>query len=276
MNLTAVALTDKGKVRDINEDRAWQQVFSPSEGDPLGLMIVSDGMGGHLGGEVASHWTVETIRHELADLFCSANSRDTVRLSEDDIQNAVQGVQSTRQLPAQWIEKRARDAVMHANQVVRQVAQNKPEEAADAGATLTLAVVKGNLAIIANVGDSRTYLIRGNKMKQITSDHSVVATLVASGQIKPEDVYTHPQRNIIFRSLGQKENVEVDVFQEELIEGDVLLLCSDGLWEMIREPQILKIIQSTPKLELAAKKCIAAANKAGGTDNISVVLGRLQ
>ncbi len=276
MNLSAIALTDKGKVREINEDRAWQQVFIPSEGDPLGLWIVSDGMGGHLGGEVASHWTVETIRHELADLFCNANSRNTVRLSEDEIQNALQGSQSTQQLPSQWIETRVRDAVLRANQVVRQVAINKPEEAADAGATLTLAVVKGSLAVIANVGDSRTYLIRGNSMKQITSDHSVVATLVATGQIKPEDVYTHPQRNIIFRTLGQKEKVELDIFQEQLVAGDILLLCSDGLWEMIREQQILKIIQSTSNLEQAAKKCIAAANKAGGTDNISIVLGRLQ
>jgi protein phosphatase len=276
MKLSSVATTDKGMVRDLNEDRAWQQVFNPSEGEPVGLFIVSDGMGGTMGGEVASHWAVETIRRELADLFINPDPRNTVRLSDAEIQNAVNGILPTHRLPANALEERVRNAVIRANQVVRGYAYHKPEQAADAGATLTLALVKGNTAIIANVGDSRTYLIRKSGIHQVTNDHSLVATMVASGQIRPEDVYTHPQRNVVYRSLGQKDEINVDIFHEMFHPGDILLLCSDGLWEMVRDEQMLAIIQSTPVLDQVAGRLVDAANAAGGDDNISVVLCRMK
>ncbi len=276
MKLSAIAKTDVGKTREINEDRVWQQVFNPSEGEPVGLLIVSDGMGGHLGGEVASHWTVETIRRELADIFVTPDPRNTIRLSDTEIQEVVKGIQPTRILPVHELEERVTSAVMRANQVVQQYALRKPEQAAEAGATLTMALIKGNLALIANVGDSRTYMIRNGEMHQVTNDHSLVATMVAAGQIQPDEVYEHPQRNVIFRSLGLKSEVTVDTFHEMCLPGDILLLCSDGLWEMVRDNEVLKIIQSTPNLEQAAQKLIDAANAAGGTDNISVVLGRMK
>jgi len=263
-------------VRDMNEDRAWQQIFNPSEGEPVGLFIVSDGMGGTMGGEVASNWAVETIRRELADLFVNPDPRNTVRLSESEIQNAVNGIMPTRRLPANELEERVRNAVIRANQVVRGYAYHKPEQAADAGATLTLVMIKGNTAIIANVGDSRTYLIRKNEMHQVTNDHSLVASMVAAGQIRPEDVYTHPQRNVIYRSLGQKDEVPVDIFHEMFQPGDIFLLCSDGLWEMVRDEQMLEIVHSTPVLEQAADRLLDAANAGGGEDNISVVLCRMK
>jgi PPM family protein phosphatase len=167
-----------------------------------------------------------------------------------------------------------REAIQTANEVVMQYARKKPEKAADAGATLTMALVKGRLALIANVGDSRTYLLRKGTFQQVSHDHSLVANLVLAGTIKAEDIYTHPQRNIIYRSLGQKEKVEVDIFQEILEDGDILFLCSDGLWEMVRDVEIKKIITTAPDLAKACELLVDAANAAGGEDNISVVLAR--
>lgn len=273
MRLEAAALTDPGRQRDINEDRAWAQVFEASEGGPMGLFIVCDGMGGHLGGEVASHWAVETLKSELVDLFFSKDPRATLRLSDAEIKAIVEGTQATRISPATRIETQIRKAIEKANQVLLNYAQNKPEKAAEAGTTLTMAVISGRRLVVANVGDSRTYLMRNGKLQQITQDHSLVATLVASGQIQPKEVFSHPQRNMIYRSLGQKRQIQIDTYGDILQPGDTLLLCSDGLWEMVRDEAIMaNLIESATSLELACQKLIDAANQAGGEDNISVVL----
>ena len=276
MNLEAKALTDPGRERDMNEDRAWAQVFEASEGGPMGLFIVCDGMGGHLGGEVASHWAVEAIKVELADLFCQKDPRATVRLSDSEIQAIVEGSDSTRMSPGIRVESLIRKAIQKANQVVLDYAQKRPEKAAEAGATLTMAVVIGRRTVIANIGDSRTYLLRDHKLRQITQDHSLVASLVASGQIKPEEVFSHPQRNMIYRSLGQKRQIQIDTYGEVLEPGDYLLLCSDGLWEMVHDEDLMvRLIESANSLDSACKKLVDAANKAGGEDNISVVLAHV-
>lgn len=274
MQIQTASLTDVGKMRELNEDRVWAQVYSPSEGENIALLVVCDGMGGHLGGEVASHWAVEAIKAELNDMFCPGDPRGTVRLSTAEIEAAVEGHNLTNKLPLSELAARSQLAVERANRVVFEYAQKKPKEAADAGTTLTMALVKGNAAIIANVGDSRTYLVRNHSLTQITKDHSLVANLVAAGQIKPSEIFHHPQRNIIFRSLGQKDSVSVDIFQEILEPGDVLFLCSDGLWEMVQdEKAILKIIERSADLDTACRKLVDAANAGGGEDNISVVLG---
>jgi len=276
MDLQAKALTDPGQEREINEDRAWAQVFEASEGGPMGLFIVCDGMGGHLGGEVASHWAVEAIKIELSDLFCPKDPRATVRLSDAEIQAIVEGTDSTRISPGIKVESMIRKAIQKANQVVLDYSQKRPEKAAEAGTTVTLAVVMGRRAVIANVGDSRTYLLRNHQLRQISQDHSLVASLVSSGQIKPEDVFSHPQRNMIYRSLGQKRQLQIDTFGEVLEPGDYLMLCSDGLWEMVHDEKlIVRLIESAASLDHACKKLIDAANKAGGEDNISVVLARV-
>ena len=273
--LKYAAKTDPGKERDLNEDRVWAQVLEASEGGTMGLFIVCDGLGGHLGGEVASHWAVETLKHELADIFIRKDPRATIRLTDTEVSLSTEGIEATRLSTSNKIESQVVNAIQKANQVVREVALKRPERAAEAGTTLSMAIVFGKRAIIANVGDSRTYLLREHKLRQITRDHSLVASLVANGQIKPEEVYDHPQRNVIFRSLGQKRQVQVDTFWEILEPGDYLLICSDGLWEMAPDDQVItEIIEGTKSLDSACQKLIEAANTAGGEDNISVVLAK--
>jgi PPM family protein phosphatase len=274
-NLKYAARTDPGKERDLNEDNVWAQILEASEGGPVGLFIVCDGLGGHLGGEVASHWAVETLKKELADVFIRKDPRATVRLTEAEINEGLEGGDATRLSSTSRIESQIIEALQKANNVVREVALQRPEQAADAGTTVSMAIVIGNRAIVANVGDSRTYLVRKHTLRQVTRDHSLVASLVENGQLKPEDVFNHPQRNVIFRSLGQKRQVQVDTFWEMLEPGDYLFLCSDGLWEMIQEEkEIVSIIEGTRSLDNACQKLINAANSAGGVDNISVILAR--
>ncbi len=273
IKLQAFALTDPGRERQVNEDRVWAQVYEASEGETVGLFIVCDGIGGHMGGECASHWAVETVKSELQKLFCPPDPRATVHLSNEDLESWMHTGQTTRLSQMRRLEDRVQEAIEKANRVVYEFAQQKPEQAADAGTTISMALVTGSRTIVANVGDSRTYLLRGDRMRQITKDHSLVASLVASKQIKPEEIFNHPQRNLIFRSLGNKKEVQVDTFIETLKEGDYLLLCSDGLWEMVQdEKTIARTIKESDTLEEAGTKLVEAANIAGGEDNIGLVI----
>jgi len=140
------------------------------------------------------------------------------------------------------------------------------------GSTITGFMVAGDYAYILNVGDSRTYMVRGGQIYQLTNDHSLVGQLVAGGLISPDEVYTHPQRSQIFRSLGDKLNVQVDIFKQQLHPGDILLSCSDGLWEMVRNPQIESILNNAPDPQVACTQLIEAANTNGGEDNVSAVV----
>jgi len=273
--LKYAAKTDPGKERELNEDNVWAQVLETSEGGPVGLFIVCDGLGGHLGGEVASHWAIETLKKELAEVFIHRDPRATVRLTETEMNEGLDESDATRLSSTSKIESQVIEALQKANYVVREVALQRPEQAADAGTTVTMAIVIGKRAIIANIGDSRTYLVRKHELRQISRDHSLVASLVENGQLKSQDIFNHPQRNVIFRSLGQNRQVQVDTFWEMLEPGDYLFLCSDGLWEMIPdEKEIVDIIEGTRSLDNACKKLVNAANSAGGVDNISVILAR--
>ena len=142
----------------------------------------------------------------------------------------------------------------------------------DMGCTLTCALLIGQQVWVANLGDSRTYLMRGDELQQISKDHSLVAGLLAAGMIEADDVFTHPQRNIILRSLGDKANVVVDVFAEVVLPGDRLLLCCDGLWEMVRPPEIIHTLTATIDPQVASDELVRLANQAGGEDNISVIV----
>jgi protein phosphatase len=276
IKLEAATSTDPGQERQINEDNVWAQVYVPSEGEPIGLFVVCDGVGGHMGGECASHWAVETIKRELAYLFCPPDPRKTVLLSQAEIEASSPEDMVTRFSVTRKIEAEVVKAVEKANQVVYNYAQNKPQEAAEAGTTISMAVVSGNRVVIANVGDSRTYLLRDDQLRQITQDHSLVASLVASGQIEPEEIFVHPQRNLIYRSLGYKKEVEVDTFWEMLRPGDYLLLCSDGLWEMVQDERLMaRLITDADTSSQACTKLVEAANMAGGEDNIGVVVAKV-
>src|SRR5437879_105181 len=141
------------------------------------------------------------------------------------------------------------------------------------GCTVTAALIQNDQAYIANVGDSRTYLLRNGDLKPITKDHSLVARLVEAKQIEPDDIYSHPQRNLIYRSLGAgHKNVDPDVFHISLKSGDSLLLCSDGLWEMVRNKDLLKVLKENTDPQKVCDMLIDMANINGGEDNITAVL----
>jgi PPM family protein phosphatase len=273
VTLEAATATDPGRERGDNQDRAWAQVYQPSEGESIGLFIVCDGIGGHLGGECASHWAVEAVKREMEDLFAPKDPRGTLALPKEELETVSEDLEVTRVSGIRKMENLVHQAIQRANRVVYQYAQQKPEEAGDAGTTITLGLVSGNRAVIANVGDSRTYLIRNNRLQQITKDHSLVATMVANHQIKASEVYTHPQRNLIYRSLGQKTEIEVDIFIQIFKPGDHLLLCSDGLWEMLPDDKLMvQLVTKAETPQEACRRLVEAANRAGGTDNIGVVV----
>ena len=165
-------------------------------------------------------------------------------------------------------------SVQYANQIVY---EHNQQQQTVMGTTMTAALLIGSTAYVAHIGDSRFYLSRQPVgLTQITRDHSVVAALVARGDIAPEDIYTHPRRNEITRSLGNKASVEVDVSTVQLVDGDVLLLCSDGLWEMALDHQIASILaKPMPTPTDTAQALIQAALAGGGKDNVSAIVARV-
>ena len=235
-----------------NEDTilVMQGVMPASPPQPFVLLVVADGMGGQGHGQEASQLAVQSLAEYMSG---SLNSQSWS--SEDLLPLLSAGVQS------------ANRAVYQRNQELQTVM----------GTTMTVALLIETTAYIAHVGDSRLYLYREpNGLAQLTHDHSVVATLVASGIIAPNDIYTHPQRNLIYRSLGGEASIEVDVFAEPLAAGDMLLLCSDGLWEMVRDRQIATILatpRSTPSS--TAHVLIQAALAGGGEDNVSAIVAQV-
>ncbi|GAC1643694.1 MAG: hypothetical protein NVS4B12_08190 [Ktedonobacteraceae bacterium] len=213
----------------------------------IGVFIVADGMGGHANGQDASRLAIQTvIDYLLPRLTREGGSGETP-------------------------EKLLVDSVQIANQAVH---QHNVENNADMGTTVTATLVVDTTAYVANVGDSRTYLYRTSEgLAKVTRDHSVVASLVDAGIIKPDDIYTHPKRNQIYRSLGEKPFVEVDPFTVQLQQGDKLLLCSDGLWDMVRDPEIQRVLETpTSDPQQLGDNLIKAALTGGGEDNVSVIV----
>jgi protein phosphatase len=164
-------------------------------------------------------------------------------------------------------------AIREANGALIHHAQNT---GSDLGSTLTAALIAGETAFVANVGDSRAYLLRGGRLEQITRDHSVVARLAEVGIIRPEEIRTHPRRNEIYRSLGHQPQVEVDLFTRPLQKGDRLILCSDGLWEMVPDSEIRRIVEKARTPQQACDALVEAANRAGGEDNIAVIVVEME
>lgn len=250
------AWSDTGIVRDHNED-SYLTISLGLENNSLrqgwGVYIVSDGMGGHAAGEVASGLAIRGAAEVLLAEYLSRAISPDEQYSEADARDIV------------------RRAILRANEAI--LAESRAQ-GNDMGATLTMALVVGDRAVIGNVGDSRTYLYREGKLRRISKDHSLVMRLVDLGQISDEDVYSHPQRNAVLRSLGDKVDVEVDLFTERLRPGDALLLCSDGQWEMTRDAEIERILARDIDPQQTCVDLIAAANQAGGEDNIASILVR--
>ncbi|MDY7079521.1 MAG: SpoIIE family protein phosphatase [Chloroflexota bacterium] len=248
--------THPGQKHTRNEDAVVTFTFDKEQNGrsvPTGFYLVADGMGGHDAGDVASR----AVNQIVTDWIINAQVLPDLR-------------KATRKLKAKDMAgEMLAQAIQQANETLVRHGKTKNS---DLGSTVTAALVIGNVATIASVGDSRTYLLRGGYLEQITQDHSLVARLVDAGVIGPEDVRSHPQRNQIYRCLGHKPDVEVDTFTRQLQAGDVLVLCSDGLWEMVLDDEIQHIVAAARSPQKACDALVEAANRAGGEDNIAVIV----
>jgi PPM family protein phosphatase len=233
---SSIGVTDTGRRRRHNED---SYVCEPP------LFAIADGMGGAQAGEVASRLAAAVLNEgTLGDL--EGNGLGEARLAE---------------------------LIQEAN---RRVYQRSNEDAAASGmgTTMTVALVDGDAGTVAigHVGDSRAYRVRGGELEQLTEDHSLVNELLKSGRLSPEEALSHPQRSVITRAIGTEPDVDVDTFTVDAQSGDLFLLCSDGLTDMITDEEILGLVeQSEANLETAVRRLVEAANRSGGGDNITVV-----
>lgn len=245
--------SDQGMVRLNNQDAAFSFYFTSETVDDFpdfGIFIVADGMGGHQDGEKASAITARTMATEILSKIYMPLVNG-VDMNDADQPTIVEAMV---------------DAVQRANEQVR-------KEVVDGGTTLTGVVIRGEAAHIAHVGDSRAYWISNDSsIEKITRDHSVVERLIELGQITPEEAEYHDQRNVLYRAIGQNEDVEVEIHRKRLVPNSYILLCSDGLWNMVTDSDILEIIKNTPDTQDACDKLVALANAHGGSDNITAIL----
>jgi len=237
--LKTFSITDIGKRRKLNQDYVYTS--ERPVGHLANLFLVADGMGGHNAGDYASRYTIETIVDEISQ-------------SEDES-------------PVFVLEK----AIKRANILIRQ----KSEEVTELngmGTTVVAATIEGDKLCVANVGDSRLYIINNREIRQITRDHSLVEEMVRMGGLKREMARNHPDKNIITRAIGALDDVDVDFFEVRLNKGDTILMCSDGLSNMIEDEEIRMIMQGQRDIVEKAESLVKAANNNGGKDNIAVVL----
>jgi len=239
--LKAFSITDIGERRRINQD----YVFCKEDtiGKLPNLFIVADGMGGHNAGDYASRFSVEFF---------------TQKIGENDLNS-----------PVALIE----DALKETNNVLRSKAQEK-SELEGMGTTFVVATIFDKVMYVANIGDSRLYVI-GKEMKQITEDHSLVEAMVKKGELDRDEARVHPNKNIITRAVGANEVVEPDFFEVELEDGDTVLMCSDGLTNMLEDGTIEQIVRENEDLSEAAGTLVKRANENGGKDNIAIILIRV-
>lgn len=233
--------SDIGRVRMVNEDRA---VVQDNVGG-LSLAIVADGMGGHQAGDIASQMAVELIQFQLQSLH--------------------------RELSIEERKQLVKSAIEIANEKIFEFASQR-ENYHGMGTTVVAALADEQGVVIAHIGDSRAYRVHNGQIEQLTEDHSLVNELVKSGQITREEASHHPRRNVLTRALGTEPTIEVDVRDVSWKPGDILLLCSDGLSSLVEKEQLTAHITSEAALEVKVERLIAEALKAGGDDNVTVVL----
>ncbi len=243
--------TDIGQQRSLNED-AILIVQADHQGDqspvPFGLFILADGMGGHKSGEVVSALAARTLaRYAIQKVYLAMLANTEHGAGQPSLTEVLS------------------EGVNLANATVAATVPG-------GGTTLLCALVLGSQAYISNVGDSRAYIISSAGIEQVTRDHSLVDRLVELGQLTPEEAAHHPQKNVLYRAVGQGGRLEVDTFVRTIAPGQRLLLCSDGLWGMVEQDEIISIVNETPSVQTACNTLVAAANRAGGRDNISAIL----
>lgn len=238
--MQAFGLTDKGITRINNQDYLYS--LPCKTGVLPNLFIVADGMGGHLAGDYASKYTVMRIT-ELIEQNVTENS--DIELIDECIQTVNKELYSKAEME---------------------------EEFSGMGTTLVLCYIRDNIVYAANVGDSRLYIINESDIRQITHDHSLVEELIAQGSIEKDSSTYYEKKNVITRAVGVADSVCVDYFEAELSEGDSVLLCSDGLTNMVSDDEIMRIVNNNIESEDCVKELINKANSNGGRDNITVVV----
>lgn len=247
MQIRAHGKTDVGMVREHNEDSFYN-------GAELGFFVVADGMGGQLAGEIASRMAVDVIRDHL----------ERSGRGEDGM---VGGIDRRYSVAA----NRLASAIRLANQVIHESGKSNPGWRS-MGTTVVAALINGSRLAVAHVGDSRCYLVRGGALTQLTDDHSLVAEQERQGLISKEEAAHSQIKNIITRALGEGPEVEVDLNDFDLIDGDRILLCSDGLSNMVSEQELLAIVGKENDPVQACEILIGLANSHGGRDNITAIL----
>jgi len=252
--LIAASGQSVGKQRELNEDSllALTTTLAGNSGSlPFGLYIVADGMGGHQYGEVASNAAVRVVGNHIMKKF--KPYLFTLKPSQPD--ESLQEIMQT---------------------AVKETQKAIQAEAPGSGTTLTAALVLGNQVTVAHVGDSRAYFIHlDGRAEVITRDHSLVMRLEELGHISPDEAENYPHRNVLYRALGQGEILEADVFTVSFPPSGYLMLCSDGLWGVVPDLDMVRVIKEAPNLHRACQNLVDAANAAGGPDNISIVLAQL-
>ncbi|WP_042356291.1 Stp1/IreP family PP2C-type Ser/Thr phosphatase [Bacillus rubiinfantis] len=239
--MKAVFKTDKGKVRLHNEDAGG--IFINRNG--IRLAIVADGMGGHRAGDVASDMSVSHLKQEW---------------------EAANGI-STADDAERWLSEQ----ITVVNQILLEHSANN-SDCDGMGTTIVAAIITENFATLANIGDSRGYILNESGFNQLTEDHSLVNELVRSGQISKEDAEKHPRKNVLLRALGTEKNVEIDLKTIIFEEGDILLLCSDGLSNKVSEKEMKDVLLNPQHIEEKAESLISLANEYGGEDNITLII----
>lgn len=249
MRFDVYAITDKGCVRELNEDSYCICGFDDNK-EP-GFCVVADGMGGHNAGEVASQLATEYIKNSL-----------------EDVLNASLESQNL-DMPG-----RINDAVHKANESIYDLSK-KDESRMGMGTTAVICSFVNNEGYIANVGDSRAYACRRDEIYQITVDHSIVEEMVANGSITRDEARVHPQKNIITRAIGSEKDIKADIFEYEYKAGDSIVMCSDGLSGMVDDKTILKVVKNSMSSKEVCEKLCCLAKENGGIDNITVVTIRI-
>lgn len=235
------AKTDIGKARQMNQDFYCISQIN----EEMYLCILADGMGGYNGGEIASSLATNSAKEYIEENF------DKIEHTEKEVMNLI------------------KLSIEYANKAVLEKSKENAE-LEQMGTTLEICIIYKGKAYIGHIGDSRIYRIRKNIIRRITTDHSYVEKLVKDGTITREEAFYHPKKNMLMKALGCNETIEPDIMVKEFLENDIMLMCSDGLTNMLTEEAIYNIVQEEPKT--ACEKLVKKANENGGYDNISVIL----